>query len=310
MKTLPLIFVLASVGSASVGSASAGSVTLSSATGSAFTTSAGAALPAGAIARVGSFSLSDAALASTSDYAKLNAAFKPLAEAAAASGTITQANGLGTQLRVNGFPSAGHVFGTITGISSRYVATGTQLYVWVFDAGDARTSSQWGIFKSSTWQAPPELGAQTLSTTDAIVALQGSVTTGQLRLAAPASTFGNWSMKHFAANASASVTAFNADPDGDGLHNLAEYAWQLDPTTRSTGRTTLASGSSGAATFTFKTPKHLPDVAVTAECSSDLTTWGTASSSITASDEDFDTRTCTSAPGAHYFWRVRFSAMP
>ncbi len=307
MKNLALILSLAW---ATVGSAIAGSVTLSTATGSRFTTSAGAALPAGAIARIGSFNLSDAALASTSDYALLNAAFKPLAEGFASSGTTSQTNGAGTHLCVNGFPSTGHIFGTVSGISSSYLATGTQLYVWVFDASTASSASQWGIFKASTWQVPPELGAQTLATSGTVTALQGSIASGQLRLATPVSTFGNWDMKHFAGNAPASVTAFDADPDNDGLHNLAEYAWQLNPSTRSTGRTTLVSGVGGA-TFTFKTPKHLPDVAVTAECSSDLQTWSTATSSITASDEDFDTRTSTVAPGdARCFWRVRFSAVP
>ena len=111
------------------------------------------------------------------------------------------------------------------------------------------------------------------------------------------------------ANAAAATIDYNADPDGDGIQNIAEYAWQLNPNARDGTRTTLTGETTGnSVTFTFKTPRNLPDVQVTAECSPDLHTWSAATSTVTATDADFDTRTCTSSPGAgRCFWRVRFS---
>ncbi len=118
-------------------------------------------------------------------------------------GTVKQANGVGSQLRTNGFPAAGNVFGTISNVSASYMAPGTQLYVWVFDTANPYDSSQWGIFTAGSWVVPPALGAQALSTSIEVTAVQGSEAEGQLRLGTPALTFGNWRMKNFPANASA-----------------------------------------------------------------------------------------------------------
>ena len=53
-----------------------------------------------------------------------------------------------------------------------------------------------------------------------------------------------------------------------------------------------------------------PDVAVIAECSSDLSTWQTAPSTLVSSDTDFDTLQCSSISGTRCFWRVRFENVP
>lgn len=313
MKTLSLITSVAFT-SLCFSSAFAGSVTLTSAGGRQFTNQTGAVLPTGATIRVGTFNLPlatrDATLRATSDYAQLAAWFKPLGESIAGAGTITQANGAGSQLHTNAYPNAGDVFGTIGNVGSSYMAPGTQLYVWVFDTTNPRDSSQWGIFTASEWVVPPTLGGQALSTKVTVDAIQGTTTNDQLRLATPASTYGNWTMKHFPANAAPASLAFDADPDGDGIHNIAEYAWQLNPNARDDSRTSLTGQTESGATFTFKTPRNLPDVAVTAECSPDLHTWTPAVSTVTDSDADFDTRTCTAEPGTgRWFWRVRFSSV-
>ena len=310
MKLFSLISCVALI---TVPTVFAGSITLSSVGGSQFANQGGTVLPAGVAIRIGAFNLPsatrDAKLAATNDYAQLVSWFKPLGESIAGAGTVAQANGAGSQLRANGFPAAGNVFGTISNISGSYLAPGTQLYVWVFDAASPYDSSQWGIFTAPGWVVPPTLGGQALSTAVAVNAIQGNSTAGQLRLATPAPTFGNWRMKHFPANAPAATIDFNADPDGDGIQNIAEYAWQLNPNARDGTRTTLTGETTGTSvTFTFKTPRNLSDVQVTAECSPDLQTWSAATSTVTASDADFDTRTCTSSAGAgRCFWRVRFS---
>lgn len=291
-----------------------GTVTLTTVGGSPFCLQSGTSLPPGVAIRVGTFNLPpatrDATLRATSDYATLVSWFKPLGESISGAGTVAQANSAGTQLRANAFPAAGEVFGTINNIGASYMAPGTKIYVWVFDTANPYDATQWGIFSAASWVVPPALGGQALSTKTTVDALQGAAESGQLRLGTPAPTFGNWAMKQFPQNTPAATTAWNADPDGDGMQNIAEYAWKLNATARDNMRTSLTGETSGSATFTFKSPRDLPDISVTAECSPDLRTWTPAASTVSSSDADFDTRTCATPAGAgRYFWRVRFSSV-
>jgi hypothetical protein len=139
-----------------------------------------------------------------------------------------------------------------------------------------------------------------------VQAVQGGSTATQLRLGAPANTYGNWTWQAYSLGAAVAATSRTADPDGDGLANLAEYAWKLNPAARDGAQTAVAANGDASVSFTFKAPKNAPDVTVIAECSSDLKTWFPAPSSIIASDADFDTRVSTAAPGQRCFWRVRF----
>lgn len=288
----------------------AGTVTLSSVGGTKFASKSGTLLPSGCAVRLGFFNLAaetrNQTVSSESDYAQLAASFNPLAEGIIGAGSSSQTAGSGTVLRQNNFPDAGDIFGSVSNISASYLAPGTQLYVWVFNHVDPNQATQWGIFTASTWVAPPALGNSTLSTTASMVALQGTLASGQLRLIDLPATFGNWTWHSFASGTPTALTQPNADADHDGLANFAEYAWQLNPAAASTPRTALARSAGGGATFTFLRPRNLPDVIVSAECSTDLRTWLPASSTVVSSDADFDTMQSTSAPGTRCFWRVRF----
>lgn len=294
--------------------AQAGTVTLTSAGGRQFTDSKGKALPAGCTIRVGTFNLPDATrdqtLSTTTDLNQLKSWFKPLAEGATGSGEPQQIAGSGNLLRTNDFPAAGEVFGTVSEINATYMPTGTKLYVWVFDAADMQQASQSGIFTAATWTAPPALGTTAISTSATVQALQGETMTSQLRLAPVAASYGNWTWKKFGPGATGAGVGFSADTDGDGLQNLAEYAWGLNPASRDASPASLAAPVNGAgATFTFKNPRTLPDVQVTAECSSDLKTWDPAPSTVIASDASYETRQCAAPAGSRCFYRVRFSSI-
>ncbi len=310
MKSLSLLLGVAGMMLGSVG-ALAGTVTVSTADGSQIVNKDGLVLQNGYAVRVGSFNLPDATrnhtLAITSDYAQLKSWFKPLAEGVAGAGTASQVNGAGLMLRVNGYPSAGNVFGLISNISNSYMPAGTPLYLWIFNNANPDNADQWGIFTGATWVAPQSLGAQTLSSSAAVTALQGTVSSTQLGLVVPKPCFGNWSAKAFAAGTSAAQTAATANPSGDGIANLAKYAWGLDPNSHSTPPTSLTgTTSNGGATFTFLSPKTLPDVQVSAECSLDLKTWSATPSTVVSSNANFDTCQCTIPTGAtKCFWRVR-----
>lgn len=275
----------------------------------------GALLQNGFAVRVGTFNLPsatrDQTLAKTSDYTQLKSWFKPLGEGIAGAGTVSQLNGSGNMLRVNGFPEAGNIFGGISNISDSYMAPGTPLYLWVFDNADPDKANQWGIFNGGSWVLPQGLGTQTISSTIPVGALQGAIAQGDLHLVVPKPCFGNWSLRNFAANVSAADKLSTADPDGDGIANLAEYAWQLHPGAKDVPPTAVAKDlATGANKFTFLAPKTLPDVQVIAESSPDLKNWTVASSVVVASDASFDTCQCTIPGGApKYFWRVRVTSV-
>lgn len=293
---------------------SAGSITVSSVGGAKFATKEGQLLAHGCAVRVGSFNLPNATrdqiLPSRGDYAQLKTVFKPLAEGLIGSGSAAQNAGSGTVLRANSFPAEGEIFGTVADINATYMPPTTQLYVWVFNHANPDLATQWGLFTADTWLAPPALGHRTLGTTSVKV-LQGTSSGGQLRLIDVPPTYGNWVWQSYSITASAPLTEAGADPDGDGLANIAEYAWRLNPAASSIPQTALITTSPGAAvSFTYKSPRNQPDVSVVAECSTDLRTWQTAASVVITSDADFDTRQCTSASGTHLFWRVRFEKVP
>lgn len=292
----------------------AGGVTLSSVGGCPFKLKDGAVLPQGCSVRIGSFNLPeltrDATLAAATEYAVLNAWFKPLAEGVATAGTATQPGGTGNCLCVNNFPAAGDIFGTISDISVSYMVPGTQIYLWVFNHANPAQATQWGIFTAAGWLTPQALGSQALSTTSAMQVVQGSFVSQQLRLRDIPVSYGNWTWQSYPGNSTTQTTDAAADPDGDGLANLAEYAWRLNPNAADPTRTTLTKGTDGSIIFHFKSPRNIPDVTVSVECSADLINWAPTTSVLISSDAEFDTLECTATPGTPCFWRVRFSANP
>lgn len=313
MKTISLFTFLALFLSA-VNGLEAGTITISSSGGAKLATKNGELLPHGCAVRVGSFNLPNATrdtlLPTKGDYAQLKTFFKPLAEGLTGAGTSAQAAGSGSVLRANSFPGPGDIFGSVENISASYMPPETKLYMWVFNHADPDLATQWGLFTADTWLAPPALGNRTLGTTDVTV-LQGTAVGDQIRLIDVPATYGNWAWQSYSVNASSGLTQIEADPDGDGLANIAEYAWKLNPAARSEARTTLQVASGGATVnFTFKRPRNLPDVAVIAECSADLSTWQPAPSTVISSDADFDTLQCSSTSGSRCFWRVRFENVP
>lgn len=293
--------------------AHAGGVTLTTSGGSQLATKTGDALPDGCAVRIGSFNLPDATrdatLASTREYAALKSWFKPLAENIANAGMAEQPNATGTVLKTNSFPTAGNTFGTVSDIKTNYMAAGTKLYLWVFNHADPAKASQWGIFTAPTWLAPQALGSQALSTLASVQAIQGTSANLKLCLNDIPASYGNWAWQSYSDAPSGQSTDAAADPDKDGIANIAEYAWKLNPSSTDKTRTDIKTRS-GNIVFSFKTPRNTPDVNVTVECSPDLKTWEPATSQIVSSGADFDTRECIASAGARCFWRVRFAAAP
>jgi len=158
------------------------SVSLSSLGGPMFTTMNGDLLAMGSSIRIGRFDTSGGnfgLLQTSNDYAAVSALFNPLGEGSIASGIVTQALNTGSLLMVNDFFGTGNVLGQIANIDSAFLATGTQLYAWVFNTAVPSNATEWGIYTSSSgWNFPSGLGAETLATFEIDSVLRGGTTGG------------------------------------------------------------------------------------------------------------------------------------
>ena len=99
-----------------------------------------------------------------------------------------------------------------------------------------------------------------------------------LEQAAAASGYQTWLAAHFAADEmqQTSISGPTADPDHDGLSNLLEYAFGLDPRSVNGAIATTLELMSGGWTLTYARPADRGDVVFTVETSADLKTWTTA----------------------------------
>jgi len=171
--------------------ASAVTITVNS-NGRIITTSEGNLLTSGASTiRVGTFDVSGGNLdtiTNSKSFSAVDALFTPVLENNAGGGTVFAANHADTnqRLHINDTGTAGNIFAQITGVSASYYGGGTQLYLWVFNAADPSSSTEWGIFSSSNvvWDFPnDDLGSSSLSTMDVDNVIVGSTGAGSLLLA-------------------------------------------------------------------------------------------------------------------------------
>ena len=102
-------------------------------------------------------------------------------------------------------------------------------------------------------------------------------------LARPATPYTAWQNSHFTAAqlANPAVSGDLADPDGDGIVNLLEYALNLDPLSASRtglpGAATTTQNGATNLTLTYTKVKAATDLTYTVEVSGDLMTWNSGS---------------------------------
>jgi hypothetical protein len=100
-------------------------------------------------------------------------------------------------------------------------------------AADWSNVSEYGLF-TGPWVFPsqqdlPPDNTASFSADDAAPALFGSVTSQALRLQSAGLSLAAWRAQAFPVGTPAAQTADEADPDGDRMSNLAEYALGSDP---------------------------------------------------------------------------------
>ena len=135
----------------------------------------------GDLIRLGTFNSSGISILATSNsLSTLDGDFTALGEGNVGGGTLTETpQPAGNTMDINSFGgTSGAFYGSFSGVSSSYFATGTatQLYMWVFNSSDPNTATQWGIFDAPSWMFPANLGTVTMGLGSAnIDPLRGSV---------------------------------------------------------------------------------------------------------------------------------------
>lgn len=105
--------------------------------------------------------------------------------------------------------------------------------------------------------------------------------------ALPVTGYAAWAAVAFPPGTSADLTSRDADPDGDGLSNAAEYAFALNPLSRDSTRMVISKGPTpNVLTLQYRKRAAAPDIEYRIESSKDLQTWSTLSNQLTTVSED------------------------
>ena len=120
-------------------------------------------------------------------------------------------------------------------------------------------------------------GAETVTLTlipDAAYSVR-SGSTGEVRIIAASTDIAHWKESHFPGNTNSTGVFAGLDSDGDGLSNVLEYAFGLDPKAADRDRTSLPSVLvlDGLLAVRFTRPLGVVDVDYVVEASNDLRTW-------------------------------------
>lgn len=186
-------------------------------------------------------------------------------------GTITEANytGSASGMLVIAKATAGIALG---GLSTVYDGTPKAV---------SATTTPPGLALAVTYDGsatpPSNHGSYTVTATVNDTNYTGSQTA---TLLITGQTATNWRTEHFSTEQlNAGLASDDADPDGDGLGNLAEYALGTDPLSRNPALS--PSRDANGLTLIFTRPKDLPDVTYAAESSDDLGGWSSVPLEVT-----------------------------
>jgi len=233
-------------------------------------------------------------------------------------GGAIDANGLFTATAAGGPFSIGATSGALNGTAALTVSKGTATVsltglIRSYD-GDPKpvgaTTSPLGLPLMITYDggatAPSSVGNHAVVATINDSNYEGG-TSATLRITGE--TLATWQARNFTqSEIDTGLALENADRDGDGLCNLAEYALGTDPQIQN-GMPAAVFDASGL-TLTFTRPNDLPDVTCAAESSDDLILWNPLPVELVADGNVQTMRVCdplTTGDPARRFLRLRFT---
>ncbi|MBE2283560.1 MAG: fibronectin type III domain-containing protein [Prosthecobacter sp.] len=223
-----------------------------------------------------------------------------------------------TRAEVSGNGGADNTGGGITQTSYTTIASGSAgaLKVIIEPSGARNAGAGWRLSPESTYRAsgatksalsPGSYVIQftTVADFDASAQQNVIVTAGQLNSVTftYATPQESWRQAHFSTTANTGNAADNADPDGDGFTNAAEYAAGTNPTLSGDFLKATAPARSGE-TFTLSTAGKAGRTYYL-ERSNNLTTWFTVTSDGPVSADGQVTLTDPSITGGAAFYRIR-----
>jgi hypothetical protein len=179
-------------------------------------------------------------------------------------GTISDTNYTGTSLSGTLVVAQAGATITLTGTTQTYDGSAKAVTATTSPAGLSVS-----ITYNSSSTAPSSFGTYTVAATITDPNYTGTQT-GTLLIQGQSSSA--WKSQHFTAGQiSSGIAADNADPDGDGLKNLAEYAMGTDPLTWNAAP--QPTHDANGLTLIFTRPQGLPDVTYVAESTDSLGSW-------------------------------------
>lgn len=136
----------------------------------------------------------------------------------------------------------------------------------------------------------------------------GSVTSNPATLTVVTTSYATWRSANFTVGEAADdlISGPSADPDGDGLKNLVEYALGTAPKTANTSGQATVTVTSTEWVFTYTRPADRPDLTYTVQSSTNLSTWSTvnATRTTTGTTETWQARVTVTA-GQNAFFRLQ-----
>jgi len=124
-----------------------------------------------------------------------------------------------------------------------------------------------------------------------IADLGGATVTSSVNVTVNMKPFLSWQLKKFGANASnPAIAGDSADPDGDGISNLMEYAGNTDPLTPYDGSLPVLGVEGSNLTLTYLQNDAATDLTYTVQETTDFVTWSPANPTLTTISDDGTTR--------------------